>query len=194
MGIANSMIQGVGVNDADYTVRTCPFYRCWKRMLARCYSANTQSRQPTYAECKVCDEWHRLTVFKSWMETQEWDGRQLDKDLIGDGKLYSPANCVFLTPAINALFIDCGSARGNLPIGVSLHKRSGRFAANINMNGRKKHLGHFTSPDEAHSAWFRAKLEISQNYLENEQNPRVRYAIQCGIDKLKAKYAVSALT
>ena len=119
------------------------------------------------------------------MEMQDWEDKQLDKDLIGDGKLYSPENCVFVSRSLNQM-LNFG-ASGEHPVGVCRHK-SGKFAANVKTNGDRKHLGLFLSPDEAHSAWCKAKLDIAQSYLVSETNPRVRYAIECGIAKLKAKH------
>ena len=107
-------------------------------------------------------------AFKSWMETQDWEDKQLDKDLIGDGKLYSPENCVFVSRSLNQM-LNCG-ASGEYPIGVCRHK-SGKFAANVKTKGDRKYLGLFSSPDEAHSAWRIAKLEIARGYLERKTIP-----------------------
>jgi len=183
------LVHGIGINDADYVVFqgsranrvSCPFYDCWVSMLKRCYSEKYQSSHATYKDCKVCDEWHRFMAFKAWMELQDWKDKQLDKDLIGDGKLYSPDNCVFVSRSLNQM-LNSGIS-GEYPIGVCRHK-SGRFVANVKTNGDRKYLGLFPSPEEAHSAWRTAKLEIAQGYLASETNPRVRYAIECGIAKL----------
>lgn len=202
MGIKHSiacrrLVYGVGINDADYITQpvvngkqiTCSFYRCWKSMLNRCYSASTQYCSPTYEGCNVCDEWlNSFMAFREWMRAQEWEGKQLDKDLIGDGKMYLPDNCLFVSQALNSFFTDSGASRGEHPIGVYWVKQSGKYKAQIRVNGKQKNLGFFTSPDEAHAAWYNAKLEIANGFLENESNPRIRYAIECGIAKLQCKY------
>ena len=201
MGIKHSIacrrpVYGVGVNDASYITQPrasgkqlmCHFYRCWKGMLLRCYSDKFKSRNPTYIGCEVCDEWHSFIAFRAWMELQDWEGKQLDKDLIGDGKLYSPEICVFVSSALNNLFTDSGATRGELPIGVYWEKINKKYKAQIRVNGKKKSLGYFTSANEAHEAWLNAKLEIANGYLASESNPRIRYAIECGIAKLKCKY------
>lgn len=184
------LIQGIGINDADYMVRRiqCPFYDRWTGMLARCYSEKYHSGQPTYIGCKVCDEWKYFTAFKSWMETQDWKDKELDKDLIGNGKLYSPDNCVFVSQALNKLFTDSGASRGELPIGVYWEKKDKKYRARVAINGKRKHLGYFANPDDALSAWLNAKLEIANAFLDNESNTRIRYAIECGIAKLQRKY------
>ena len=86
------LIHGVGINDADYVVEKketishvngkrkqkttwiCPFYRAWKCMLTRCYSATYQERKPTYRGCSVSEEWLTFSNFKSWMEKQDFQG------------------------------------------------------------------------------------------------------------------------
>lgn len=184
------LVYGVGINDANYEVRpkasnhTCYFYVRWQSMLKRCYYTKFQSSQPTYANCKVCDEWHSFVAFKSWMESQDWEGKHLDKDLIGDGKLYSPDTCVFISQALNNLFTDRGANRGEHPLGVSWHKQARKFTAQININGKLKYLGCFINPVDAHAAWLKEKLAIANAFLSNESNTRIRYAIECGIAKL----------
>lgn len=122
------------------------------------------------------------------METQDWQDKELDKDLIGNGKLYSPENCVFVSRALNGFFTDCGASRGEHPIGVYWVKRDKTYRAQVEINGKRKNLGSFANPDDAHEVWLKAKLEIANDYLASESNPRIRYAIECGIAKLKCKY------
>lgn len=115
------LVCGVGINDADYVFQKwetiivngkrkqkliweCDFYRTWKSMLARCYSIKTQERQPTYKGCSVSDEWLTFSVFKNWMEKQDWEDKQLDKDLLFEGnKVYSSETCVFVTRMVSTL-------------------------------------------------------------------------------------------
>ncbi|MGB3724862.1 MAG: hypothetical protein WA981_03770 [Glaciecola sp.] len=103
-------VMGVGVNDAYYVVCErkssgervwCPFYRRWVQMLARCYNESTIKRQPCYQSSKVCDEWLVFSSFREWMINREWKGFHLDKDILGDGSLYSPKTCAFVTRKVN---------------------------------------------------------------------------------------------
>ena len=72
----NKLIQGAGVNDADYPVTKyengkrviCPYYQTWKHMLVRAYSDKCKQRQPTYEDVTVCEEWHSFMRFRAWME------------------------------------------------------------------------------------------------------------------------------
>jgi hypothetical protein len=102
-----SLVYGVGINDADYQVSTrdkngkewrCPFYKTWKNMLARCYSPAFQRNQPLYKGCSVDERWHRFSHFKSWMLEQDWEDKQLDKDMRFEGnQVYGPDTCQFLS-------------------------------------------------------------------------------------------------
>lgn len=102
------LIYNWGINDADYQVAgkdpdtgiewRCPFYKRWKNMIARCHSPAFQRNQPRYKGCTVDERWRRFTDFKKWMEGQDWEGKQLDKDRLVEGnKHYGPDTCMFLT-------------------------------------------------------------------------------------------------
>jgi len=182
------MIYGVGINDADYIVGPkinskqvwCPYYRIWKSMLERCYSEKYHKLRPTYIGCEVCSEWQLFSKFRLWMETQDWAGKQLDKDLLGD-KLYSPETCCFVPGWLNNLFIDCGRARGKYPIGVYHH--SNKFRAQIRINGKRKYLGLFSTPEEAHSAYLKAKKRHVYNFMKDYPDQRVKEAVLRKVDK-----------
>jgi len=96
------LIYGVGVNDVDIPTREMiDVYQRWHTLIKRCYSKKYQDRFPCYQGCIVCDEWHKLSNFKAWMESQDWEEKELDKDLFGTGKLYSPEMCAFIPPWVN---------------------------------------------------------------------------------------------
>lgn len=137
-------------------------YKVWRCMLQRCYDASCQAKHPTYIGCSVCDEWHLFSVFKEWYDANSVDGWQLDKDLLFVGnKVYSPDTCIFVPNRINSLMNNVAASRGEYPIGVCLKKSSGKFGASISSaDGKRVHLGYFSSPEAAHLAWVRAKRQI----------------------------------
>lgn len=126
---------GVGINDAWYVVRSnhgvvkeCPYYKRWRSMLRRCYSSATQSKQPTYVGCYVHKSWLMFSTFRLWMEKQDWVGKALDKDLLLYGnKEYGPVSCMFVSQSLNSILCDSGATRGLYPMGVDLHKATGKF-------------------------------------------------------------------
>jgi len=48
--------------------------------------------------------------------------------------------------------------------GVWMHKRLGRWTSQINLNGKKKHLGLFDTPEEAGAAYQKASAEMFGEY------------------------------
>lgn len=192
------LVYGVGVNDADYTVKPrdedgrvvwCPCYRAWIDMLKRAYDPKYATKRPTYIGVTVCEEWHSFMAFRAWMMTQDWEGKQLDKDIIVPGnKVYSPATCAFVSREINQLLTDRAAARGEWPIGVDWQKAKNRFRAGISENGKTRNLGYFTTPEAAHRAWRKEKVRIVRTAARECDDPRVSagllrhsYRIEAGL-------------
>ena len=192
------LVYGVGINNADYVTQkfetigfvggkqkqklvwVCPYYRAWRSMLERCYSAKLQERHPTYKGCTVSEEWLTFSNFRNWMAAQNWKGLQLDKDLLIDGnKIYSADNCVFVTPMVNSFTTDRGAARGEWLIGVYLNKESEKFLARCNNPFTKKceYLGCFDCEQEAHNAWAKRKLELAHEIAAIQTDERISKAL-----------------
>lgn len=175
-------ILGFGINDADYIVQPrvngkqykCPFYVRWKSMIERCYSKKLHEKYPTYKDCTVCSEWLLFSNFKSWMEGQDWKGKQLDKDLLIQGnKVYSPSTCIFINLDINLLLNTHKSVRGKYKLGVSLNKdRVRAFRATCNkLKGKIKTLGDYYSEDEAHQAYCKFKYSLISKLANKQKEP-----------------------
>ena len=187
---------GVGINDADYNVTKhaivdgkgkmvwiCPFYRTWKGMLERCYSEKYHVRKPTYKDCTVCGEWIYFSKFKSWMETQDWKGKQLDKDLLKVGnKVYCPEWCIFVDGKINNFVNDHGNKRGEYIIGVYWDKYKNKFRSMCRnpFTVKQEDLGRFTTELEAHLAWKSRKHELACLLADSEYctDPRLAEALR----------------
>ena len=202
------LVYGVGTNDADYVVKknetisykdrkqkqkqvwVCPYYRAWKSMLERCYSTKTHERQPTYKGCRVTEEWHTFSNFKTWMETQEWQDKQLDKDLLIEGnKVYGPETCVFVPQMVNSFAIDCGATRGDLLIGVNWHKGASKFRASCcnPFTKKREHLGYFSCEQEAHQAWLTRKLDLAHELAAIQTDQRVAKSLIDRYSKLQER-------
>ena len=175
------LLYGIGVNDSTYKTsiklngknRYCPCYVKWTHMLERCYSNNLKIRRPSYIDVTVCDEWLLFSDFKKWMELQEHEHKELDKDLkILGNKIYSPDACLFITRRINLLITDSGTSRGEYKIGVSMDRQSQKYRTQCrDATGKQKHLGLYPTEEHAHQAYRKYKkkviIEIS-NLPENE--------------------------
>lgn len=150
-------VAGVGTNDADYDVHDCRYYSRWSGMLKRCYNQRELNEQPCYRKATVCEEWKdSFLAFRSWMEQQDWQGKELDKDFKGDGTLYSPDTCLFIPQWLNALFPICEGRE--LPTGVCLDKRTGAFRATLSTCNKQVTLGNYKTVREAESAYIHAKM------------------------------------
>jgi len=177
------LIYGVGINDADYAVKPrkndaqgwCPFYRKWKSMLNRCYCLKALTRRPTYQGCVVCDGWLTFSNFKEWMETQDWKGKALDKDFLGDGSIYSSSTCCFVERWLNNLFTNAAALRGPYPIGVSKHRN--KFRAQLKVNGCRAHIGYFDTPEEASMAYQKAKQQHVIEKMKDYPDQRIKQAV-----------------
>lgn len=175
------LVHGVGTNDSNYMTNhktkggdflICPFYRKWKNMIKRCYRPEDIKSQPTYDGCTVSDNLLLFSNFRVWMNAQDWEGKQLDKDLLIQGnKLYSSETCLFVSPLINSLLIDQRRNRGDYPIGVSFRKDIGKFRATCNVSGKLKQIGHFDTAELAHDAYKSFKYELIRVIASNQIEP-----------------------
>ena len=176
------LVYGVGVNDLPHRTKV---YEVWTGMLERCYSEQYLESRPSYAGTSVCSEWLYASEFKKWMEQQDWEGKSLDKDIIVPGsQLYSPQTCAFVLKATNLFVTARGASRGDYPIGVSLHKQTGKYRAQCRnpFTEKKESLGYFSTPEEAHEAWRKRKHELAQRVAATESDIRV-------VEALKKKYS-----
>lgn len=183
------LVYGVGINDAAYVVTkystnefgvekqvwVCPFYKRWRSMLQRCYDPLTHIRHPTYIGCSVVEGWHTFSNFREWMQEQDWEGKDLDKDILGDGKLYSATTCCFVCPHLNKFLLERQACRGDYPIGVSYHKHTGKFQSNCRnpLIGAQEYLGLYTTPEDAHAAWKKRKHELACALADMQQDQRL---------------------
>lgn len=193
------LVHGFGINNSGYPVSVygnvggkrkliwnCPFYQVWAGMIRRCYSIKFQSRCPTYSGCVVIHEWHSFSVFRAWMLTQPWEGNQLDKDILYPGnKVYGPDTCVFVSRQLNIFLTDRFALRGEWPIGVSWHKRIGKFTSHCNnpFAGNLEFLGYFVCPSAAHEAWRARKHEHACRYADMQTDTRISDALRIRYSK-----------
>jgi len=72
-------------------------------MKQRCYNKNNKNYKWYGAKgVRVCDSWQTFANFHKWAVNNGYKkGLHLDKDIKGNGKLYSPESCCFVTPKKN---------------------------------------------------------------------------------------------
>jgi hypothetical protein len=180
------LVFGVGINDADYCVIPtvngkrihCKYYITWYSMIQRCYDSKYQTKYTTYIGCIVCEEWLTFSNFKKWMETQDFKDKQLDKDILIQGnKVYSPNTCIFVTGAINKLFVKNDANRGQYKLGVYFDKTNGKFKAHCQVSGKQKNLGYYLTEEEAYQAYKIFKQAHIRNIALEQTDERLKEAM-----------------
>ena len=159
-------------------------YKIWYSMLERCYSEKVHNVRNTYKDCEVSENVKSYEYFYQSANKQvgfNVKGFDLDKDLLTKGcKVYSENSCVFLPSEINTLIIKCDKVRGDCPVGVTYHKSSNNYAAQISMFGKRKHLGMFNTKLEAFNSYKKAKechIKELANKWESEIDERAYNAL-----------------
>ena len=180
-------IHGVGYIGENRNVTNRSAYICWTQMLSRCYNDKFQNIQPTYRNVKVCEEWHNFSKFEKWyidnyphhIENIKFE---LDKDILQTDcshKLYSPETTIFLPKKLNTFISNKRLNNTSGFTGVSFYKNGKRWKAQIRLfeENKTKHLGYFSTPEEASLVYQKARVEQSEkakqylrdlNYLPEE--------------------------
>ncbi len=155
-------VVGVGyICSGDYSRGTHEkIYVTWYSMIERCYGVRYQKRCPTYIGCTVCREWHNFQNFAEWMDSQDYEGKDLDKDIKAKGnKVYSPDTCAFVSHAENVIEASAKHYRFVSPEGVLTeiynlnsfcreHGLDQRHMSGVHLGKRNQHKG-----------WTRAEFE-----------------------------------
>lgn len=85
-------------------IRKHPLYSVWAGIYSRCYISTHEAFKYYGARgVKMCDEWlNNPSSFIEWANTNGWErGLDIDKDIKGNGLLYSPDTCSIVTHQIN---------------------------------------------------------------------------------------------
>ena len=178
-------------------------YCVWSKINSRCkegghYQNRNQSMLGTI------NNFPSFQDFAQWCQSQpgynmvDSENRHwaLDKDVIGrlynNDKIYSKDNCCFIPQYINKILSLSTAIRGDLPIGVSLLKNTGKFMSYCKTtgDGKREIFGYFNSPQEAHQEWQIAKVRAIKNAIlryqrEHEFNPCVVDALTVRIGRLE---------
>ena len=174
------LIYGVGINDRSrpaYIInKVTKEYDHWIGMLERCYGKNKHIKsRPTYQLCECSENFKSYSYFYDWCQNQigfNENGWQLDKDiLIERNKLYSEDTCVFVPCDINNFLTNKKKQNKSGYTGVSFHKASGKYVAQISFGGKRKHLGLFENPKDGEDFYFLVKsgmaIELIEKYKSN---------------------------
>lgn len=79
-------------------------YKVWTGLKQRCYNPKNSAFKWYGARgVSMCDEWrYDYNKFFEWSMSNGWEkGLDIDKDIKGDGMMYSPENCSFVSHKVN---------------------------------------------------------------------------------------------
>lgn len=183
---------GEGKYKASENGKKTKCYNIWKDMIRRCYgNEKYYDKYPSYEKCTICEEWHNFQNFAEWYEENyykiEGETMCLDKDILYKGnKIYSPKTCIFVPQRINTLFIKRELYRGDLPLGVDFDNRNCKFRATYRVDKVKKHLGYYSTPQEAFQSYKKVKekdiKQIAEEYKdkipEKLYNAMITYEVE----------------
>lgn len=204
-GRVRGLIYGVCINDAPYVTQQtingkkwrCPFYVKWYGMITRCYSEPVKRRKSYYLESSVCEAWKVFSAYLSWhkdytggIDIFDW---QLDKDIICEGNtVYSPAKCCIIPNYVNSVSADSHKSRGPYPMGVGKlnnENLSKPYLSQIRVENKTQYLGLYATPESAHRAWQRAKIDVISDIMaryskERFIDARVLKGLQTRVEKI----------
>lgn len=165
-------------------------YDSWQRMIRRCYDEKEQQKPSckAYVGVTVCEEWHNFQNFSEWAEDKldKFEvGWELDKDMFGDGWLYSPETCTLLPSKINWFLCDGYSHKeSGLPEGVNLvtpktpNSRVG-YIARCHIKGTREYLGFYTTPQQAGEVYRQAKENEAKRLAEEYKHLLTEEQFKC---------------
>lgn len=160
-------VHGIAINDADYEVYqrieggilTCPIYSMWYSMVTRCLSGSGRAR---IIRPNVSDEWLKFSNFNIWFlkSYKIYSDMTLDKDILGDGNLYSPENCTVIPNKVNLIVRSYNTfKKSELPLGVYFNKRLSSYVARCTHEGNSGKFYYFDTPEEAHYKYLGLKSD-----------------------------------
>lgn len=125
-------------------------YHVWDQMLARCQNPNSTAFFKYGAKgVTVHPSWQDSAKFISWaLQSGYQEGLTIDrKDAYGN---YEPGNCRWVTSTIQGINKKLSVNNSSGFSGVS--QKRGKWIARITVDGTRKHLGSFSTIEEANAA------------------------------------------
>ena len=142
-----------------------PAYACWSNMINRCYSGRYKGYN-----AEVCSEWLMYENFRDWFYTQDWKGKELDKDILGDGSIYSPETCMFISKQLNNFLVRSNRSLGK-PFGTRVMTKEGwlyKVYVRNPFNGKREYYGSYKNIKDAQEKYDVVKNQHFQEMLRRE--------------------------
>lgn len=170
------LIFGLAINDTEEPICStrggvrwwCPKYVRWYDMLRRTIGNSPAIKNKSYSETELSEEWLRFSIFRDWMETQNFKDNHLDKDVFGQGCLYSEESCCFIPPAVNSFILGINSS-ADRAYGVSFMKGCSKYRAQVVYKQNKILDQLYESKYEARLSYLNVKIGIFDKVTEEYQ-------------------------
>lgn len=151
-------------------------YLIWTNMIKRCYDEEHRYKNPSYYDCKCCEEWRYYEKFYEWLHSQEnytildsINDLAIDKDILLKGnREYRPDRCCLVTQKINNLLLKSNSVRGDCPIGVFYHKQNNKYVAQCGGKKNNVYLGSYNTKEEAFKVYKKYKEKLLKKIATEE--------------------------
>jgi hypothetical protein len=128
------------------------------------YDTKYKTKNPSYNDVVICDDWIKFSNFKEWFDKNYVDGYEIDKDILVQGnKVYSPDTCCFVPRRINTLLLN--KQRTNTSGYIGVNYKDNAYVATGFIDNKKKHIGCFKTPEEASAAYIKAKSEYAKKVV-----------------------------
>lgn len=150
-----------GKHTIKHGLKHHPLYKLWKTIKQRCYNPNNkQYRYWGGRGIIVWEGWkNNPEAFVYWALRNGWSkGLQIDR--INNNGNYEPSNCRFVTNTENSRNRrrpQVFKRKSGLPIGV--RKIGSMYEARIFANGKRHHLGKYSTPEEARAVYDKFVLK-----------------------------------
>lgn len=134
-------------------------------MIRRCYDKAYKQKNAKYADCSVCSGWLYFSNFKKWVESQDWEGKELDKDILSKGSsIYSPSTCMFVDRKINMLVTGL-----NYGCGAHYVEKRKKYQSSVknSVTGKLEYLGLYENRKDAESAYNKRKKQIIISFADS---------------------------
>lgn len=201
-----NLINGWGVNDADYNVShfevingkkkqvRCPIYSDWVGIIERSHCPIYKTKNPTYKDVTASEDFRHFMDYRKWVLEEQpnknWMNCEPDKDiLIFGNKIYDKTTLVYIDKKLNSFLTSSEGSRSGNMLGATFipRKKINQFQAQCqnpfgSYKGEGRHLGYFPTELDAHLAWKARKHEIACIFAEQQTDPRVA-------DALRKRYA-----
>lgn len=157
----------------------CSIYSRWNNITTRsCRECPSLTGKKTYEFVEISDKFLDYAFFMEWFKGSEFSdyytfgvNYNIDKDLLGNGTIYSEDVCVFIPQWLNALIPTTNTKADKRTMYVSVKRKNDKvlkYTAFLKMgDGKSKFVGGFTDPYEANKFAIYVKCETMKAISKN---------------------------